>query len=132
MTEEVKLKEKKEARKEELKEKKEKLKEQKEARREARKEAKEKELKEKKELKERDKDIEKSSGKFEFFSKYLNIVLKFLRSVKSEWKRVTWPSLDELKASTTIVALTLIVVSLFVYFVDYVFILCFNLLDKVF
>jgi len=62
----------------------------------------------------------------EFFVKNYNALIKYLKSVKSEIKRVTWPSKKELWTSTIMVTGTLIVVSIFVYFTDQIFVIVFN------
>jgi preprotein translocase subunit SecE len=62
----------------------------------------------------------------EFFVKNYNALVKYLKSVKSEIKRVTWPSKKELWTSTIMVTGTLVVVSIFVYFTDQIFVLIFN------
>lgn len=67
----------------------------------------------------------------EFFTKNYAAVVKYLKSVKSELKRVTWPSKQELQSSTLIVTVSLVAVSLFVYGVDMGFVQLFKLLDTV-
>ncbi|MEQ8221073.1 MAG: preprotein translocase subunit SecE [Candidatus Eremiobacterota bacterium] len=62
----------------------------------------------------------------EFFTKNYNALIKYLKSVKSEIKRVTWPSKKELWTSTIMVTGTLVVVSIFVYFTDQIFVIVFN------
>ncbi|MEQ8191809.1 MAG: preprotein translocase subunit SecE [Candidatus Eremiobacterota bacterium] len=62
----------------------------------------------------------------EFFVKNYNALIKYLKSVKSEIKRVTWPSKKELWTSTIMVTGTLVVVSIFVYFTDQIFVMVFN------
>ncbi|MEQ8169395.1 MAG: preprotein translocase subunit SecE [Candidatus Eremiobacterota bacterium] len=62
----------------------------------------------------------------EFFTKNYNALIKYLKSVKSEIKRVTWPSKKELWTSTIMVTGTLVVVSIFVYFTDQIFVMVFN------
>lgn len=62
----------------------------------------------------------------EFFVKNYNALIKYLKSVKSEIKRVTWPSKKELWTSTIMVTGTLVVVSIFVYFTDQIFVIVFN------
>jgi len=67
----------------------------------------------------------------EFFVKNYTAVVKYLKSVKSEMKRVTWPSKEDLRSSTILVTLSLVVVSLFVYIVDQAFVYLFLFLDKI-
>ncbi|OQA13540.1 MAG: preprotein translocase subunit SecE [bacterium ADurb.Bin363] len=56
-----------------------------------------------------------------FFRKNYVAFLKYLKSVRSEMKRVTWPTKKELYTSTLMVTAVLFVVSIFVYFVDNIF-----------
>lgn len=67
----------------------------------------------------------------EFFTKNYTAVVKYLKSVRSELKRVTWPSKQELQSSTLIVTLSLVAVSIFVYAVDMGFVHIFQFLDTV-
>lgn len=53
--------------------------------------------------------------------KIFNDLVKYLKAVKSEVKRITWPSSQELKASTIVVIITLFVVTGYLYIVDTVF-----------
>lgn len=46
---------------------------------------------------------------------------KYLQGVKAELKRVAWPSKQELKASTTIVLITMIAVTAYLWFCNEVF-----------
>jgi len=66
----------------------------------------------------------------EFFTKHYTSIAKYLKSVRSEIKRVTWPSKEELYSSTMLVTVSLIVVSIFVYIVDKLFIYLFGFFDK--
>lgn len=43
---------------------------------------------------------------------------RYLKSVKTEFHRVTWPSKQELKTATTVVVATLFVLTLYLYFVN--------------
>jgi preprotein translocase subunit SecE len=43
---------------------------------------------------------------------------KYLKAVRSEVKRISWPSSQELKASTIVVIVTLILVTAYLYVVD--------------
>ncbi len=45
-------------------------------------------------------------------------VFKFFGEIKSEMKKVTWPTRDELKESTKLVIIATFVVTLFIGFVD--------------
>ena len=63
----------------------------------------------------------KQSFMGEFFSKNYTALAKYLKSVKSEIKRVTWPSREELYSSTILVSLSLVVVSIFVYIFNQLF-----------
>ena len=53
-------------------------------------------------------------------------VQRFLKSVRSEMDRVTWPSWKELRSSTIVVVLTLLLVSLYMGVVDWVLSLLFG------
>lgn len=44
----------------------------------------------------------------------------FIQSVQTEMKKVTWPTLEELKGSTWVVVLFSIVLSVFLFIVDFV------------
>ena len=48
-------------------------------------------------------------------------LVKYLQSVKAELKRVTWPSSHELRASTIVVLLSLVIASVFIGATDNVF-----------
>jgi preprotein translocase subunit SecE len=48
-------------------------------------------------------------------------LVKYLKAVRSEVKRISWPSSQELKASTIVVIVTLVVVTFYLYVVDTVF-----------
>lgn len=50
--------------------------------------------------------------------KYTNDIVKYFKAVRSEVKRITWPSSQELKASTVVVIITLIIVTSYLYVVD--------------
>jgi preprotein translocase subunit SecE len=50
--------------------------------------------------------------------KIYNDLVKYLKAVKSEVKRITWPSSQELKASTIVVIITLGIVTGYLYVVD--------------
>ncbi len=48
-------------------------------------------------------------------------ITDFLNGVTKEMKKVTWPTKDELKDSTTIVLASTVIISLFIFMVDAVF-----------
>ena len=48
-------------------------------------------------------------------------IIDFINGVTKEMKKVTWPTKDELKDSTTVVITATIILSLFVFVVDAVF-----------
>jgi preprotein translocase subunit SecE len=48
-------------------------------------------------------------------------LVKYLKAVRSEVKRITWPSAQELKASTIVVIVTLVVVTFYLWMVDTIF-----------
>ena len=48
-------------------------------------------------------------------------ITDFLNGVTKEMKKVTWPTKDELKDSTTIVLASTVIISLFIFVVDAVF-----------
>jgi len=43
---------------------------------------------------------------------------KYLKAVRSEVKRISWPSSQELRASTIVVIVTLVIVTAYLYVVD--------------
>jgi preprotein translocase subunit SecE len=43
---------------------------------------------------------------------------KYLKAVRSEVKRISWPSSQELRASTIVVIVTLVIVTAYLYIVD--------------
>ena len=45
-------------------------------------------------------------------------LVKYLKSVRSEVKRISWPSSQELKASTIVVIITLVIMTTYLYIVD--------------
>jgi len=45
-------------------------------------------------------------------------VVKYLKTVRSEVKRISWPSRQELKTSTIVVIVTLVLVTGYLYIVD--------------
>ncbi len=55
-------------------------------------------------------------------------ISKFLREVKTEMSKVSWPSRDELKGQTRIVILLSIFLSLFIFIVDHILSWLLNLL----
>jgi preprotein translocase subunit SecE len=48
-------------------------------------------------------------------------ITEFFNGVTKEMKKVTWPTKDELKDSTTIVLASTVIISLFIFMVDAVF-----------
>jgi len=48
-----------------------------------------------------------------------NRVMQFLSEVKSELKKVTWPSKEELKGSTTVVIILTFLLGLFIGAIDF-------------
>ncbi|MBN1449066.1 MAG: preprotein translocase subunit SecE [Bacteroidetes bacterium] len=48
-------------------------------------------------------------------------ITDFINGVTKEMKKVTWPTKDELKDSTTVVLVSTVIVSLFIAAVDLVF-----------
>ena len=53
-------------------------------------------------------------------------VVRFFKSIKGEMERVTWPSGKELRLSTIVVVVTLVMVSLYMGIVDWVLSLLFG------
>ncbi|MCS7204659.1 MAG: preprotein translocase subunit SecE [Leptospiraceae bacterium] len=45
----------------------------------------------------------------------------FLKGVREELKHVIWPTRDEVVKSTWVILITVILISLFLYFTDFVF-----------
>jgi len=50
-----------------------------------------------------------------------NRIVRYLKEVRAEIRKVTWPSRDEVVRLSTIVVATLLVASLFMALVDYLF-----------
>jgi preprotein translocase subunit SecE len=51
--------------------------------------------------------------------KYVNVAIQFLREVRVELKKVTWPSRKQTVGATTVVLLLVILVSVFLGIVDF-------------
>jgi len=47
-----------------------------------------------------------------------NKLAKFIREVRNELKRVSWPSRDEIRDSTTVVIILVLILSVFIGLVD--------------
>lgn len=45
-------------------------------------------------------------------------LIKFIKEVRNELKRVSWPSRDEIRGSTTVVIVIVLVLSVFIGLVD--------------
>jgi len=45
-------------------------------------------------------------------------IVNYLRLIRAEMKRVTWPTPTELKSSTVIVVITLVVITMYLWVVD--------------
>jgi len=54
--------------------------------------------------------------------------LRFLKEVRVEMSRVTWPSYEELKSSTIVVILVSLAFAVFIFIVDNIFKYLFHLL----
>jgi preprotein translocase subunit SecE len=67
------------------------------------------------------KGTEKGQG-IKGLSKYINMTTQFLREAKFELKKVKWPTRKELLASTTMVIVLVLAVSLFLGLVDFILI----------
>jgi len=57
-------------------------------------------------------------------------IAKYIKSVHTEAKRISWPSKQELKSSTIIVLITLIVVTFYLWLCDNLFYRLFALIPK--
>lgn len=66
----------------------------------------------------------------EKFKKMFSGISKYLKSVQTELKRVTWPSKQELKSSTIIVLITLFTVTFYLWLCDTVLSRLFEILRK--
>jgi preprotein translocase subunit SecE len=55
-------------------------------------------------------------------------IANFFREVRTEMSRVTWPTRDELKGSTTVVILVTLAFSVFIFIVDNILEYLFKLL----
>ncbi|MDM8542233.1 preprotein translocase subunit SecE [Desulfococcaceae bacterium HSG9] len=49
---------------------------------------------------------------------YLDLSIQFLREVKIELKKVTWPSRKQTMGSSTVVIILVLLISLFLFFID--------------
>lgn len=45
-------------------------------------------------------------------------LVKFIKEVRNELKRVSWPSAEELRGSTTVVIIVILILSVFIGLVD--------------
>ena len=45
-------------------------------------------------------------------------MVKFIREVRNEMKRVAWPSMDEVRGSTTVVVVIVLILAVFIGLVD--------------
>ncbi|MBO5409054.1 MAG: preprotein translocase subunit SecE [Clostridia bacterium] len=50
-----------------------------------------------------------------------NAIVKYFKGVKSEFKKVTWPSFKQIVNNTTTVIVSVIVVGLFIFLLDTAF-----------
>ena len=66
----------------------------------------------------------------EKITKSIEKIKRYIQNVKTELKRVTWPSKKELYASTVIVLITLISISSYMWVCDNVFVRLFALLGQ--
>lgn len=57
----------------------------------------------------------------ENINKFIEKIRKYFRGVWTEGRRVSWPSSQELKASTLIVLITLVVVTAYLWLCDSIF-----------
>ncbi|MBI2266070.1 MAG: preprotein translocase subunit SecE [Armatimonadetes bacterium] len=71
------------------------------------------------------KEEKRPSSPFRVFTDLYDRIARYLKSVKSEIKRVTWPSRQELRTATIVVAMTVVIVSMYMWVVD-------TILEKVF
>ncbi len=53
--------------------------------------------------------------------KWYRRIFSFLREVRAELKKVTWPSRNEVQSTTVVVILTTIFFGLYLYFMDLIF-----------
>jgi len=51
--------------------------------------------------------------------KMFNRLVKFIREVRNELKRVSWPSRDDVRESTTVVIVVVLVLAVFIGLVDW-------------
>jgi len=49
---------------------------------------------------------------------YMDVSIQFLREVKIELKKVTWPSKKQTMGSSTVVIILVLLISLFLFFID--------------
>ena len=50
-----------------------------------------------------------------------NPAVKYFKGVRSEFKKVTWPTVKQIKNNTATVILAVIIVGIFIFAMDYVF-----------
>lgn len=58
-------------------------------------------------------------GKMKSVGEWVNIAVRFLREARSELKKVKWPTKKELLASTAVVIVLVLIVSLYLGIVDF-------------
>lgn len=59
-----------------------------------------------------------------------NAIAKYFRGIKSEFKKITWPSFKQIVNNTSTVIISVIVVGLFIFLLDTVFGAILNLFIK--
>lgn len=66
----------------------------------------------------------KKEGKPGFFSK----IARFFREIKSEWKKIVWPSKQQIWKNTAVVLVVMLIVGVAVWILDWLLINGFNLM----
>lgn len=59
-----------------------------------------------------------------------NAIVKYFKGIKSEFKKITWPSFKQIVNNTSTVIISVIVVGLFIFVLDTVFGAILNLFIK--
>lgn len=61
---------------------------------------------------------------------YYSKISHFLSEVKTEGKKVSWPKREQLIAATSLVIFAVVIITLFLALVDYIFTLLFRLIQR--
>lgn len=62
---------------------------------------------------------------FDKIKEWIDLLIKYIRAVNGERKKITWPTQQELKASTIVVIITLMIITSFMWVSE-------QIVDKIF